>query len=76
VQQAFLAAHFGIGLLLAAMLVAGAGLGWFPDDTHRAEVPVSVRDNPASYRPIYVVYGGGWSAGGSSGGGGGFGFGK
>ena len=49
-------AHFGLGLLL---LIGGAGLvtsGWSPTRTVRETVPVSVRDNPTSYKPSYAPY--------------------
>ncbi len=48
--------HFGLGLLL----LAGAGslvtTGWTPTRAKQTSVPVSVRDNPASYKPTYALY--------------------
>lgn len=62
--------------LLVALYIGAAGRMW-SDDTQTQRVPTTVRDNPSSYRPSYIVWGG-WSPPGSSGsgGGGGVGFGK
>jgi hypothetical protein len=48
--------HFALGL---ALLVGGGGLvatGWTPTQSKRETVPVSVRDNPASYKPSYGLF--------------------
>ena len=47
---------FGILVVLAA--TAGELLGWGTDTPNEVRnVPGSVRDNPASYRPTYVYVG-------------------
>lgn len=60
---------------LALSLLAGALVwgGWCPSSVQVDQAPVTVRDNPASYRPSYASYtgyrapvsssGGGWSSG-------------
>ncbi len=49
--------HLAVGLL--ALLGAGglATTGWAPSTRAKQEaLPVSVRTNPASYRPVYTGY--------------------
>ena len=48
--------HFGLGLLLLAGAGAMVTTGWTPTRAKQANVPVSVRDNPASYKPTYALY--------------------
>lgn len=53
----------GFGLLGAGLVTLA---GWTPDSGQRGQLPASVRANPASYRPVYVVYSGGsggWGSG-------------
>ena len=40
----------------AVLLLSGviAVSGWAPGSSTREDVPLSVRDNPSSYRPVYV----------------------
>ncbi len=48
--------HFGLGIL---MLLGAGGLvatGWTPTSARQENVPVSVRDNPASYKPSYALF--------------------
>lgn len=60
-----------VGAVVAFWLVA---TGYVPRTDPGEVVPMTVRDNPSSYRPSYGVYSG-WRAPSSTGGGG-FGFGK
>lgn len=39
---------------LAAALLVGL-TGWSPGSAAREELPQSVRDNPAAWRPVYVT---------------------
>lgn len=59
--------HFGAGLVLACVTGGLLLMGWVPDDGDTGVLPASVRANPASYHPVYVVYtgggGGGWGSG-------------
>lgn len=69
-----IAKHFALGVVLS--LIAGFALwaGYVPNTaTVSEQIPVSVRDNPASYRPIYIG-GSGWSP--RTTGSGGYSFGK
>lgn len=54
--------------VVAALLGVGFATvtGWTPDSGAHGQLPASVRANPASYRPVYVVYvggSGGWGSG-------------
>ena len=68
-------------LLVGTLLMAGCwAIAWFGVSvvpTRSEVVPVSVRENPASFRPSYILWTG-WRPipVSSSNGGGGFGFGK
>ena len=56
--------HFVLGVLVVAVLGALVTSGWVPDSGNTGLLPESVRANPASYRPVYVVYSGGsWGYG-------------
>lgn len=63
-----------LGTLALTLLFGFMALsGWCPNQVWTEQAPVTVRDNPASYRPSYVVWtgyrvppsssGGGWSSG-------------
>lgn len=42
-----------VGTLAVALLVALTG--WAPGSAQREQLPQSVRDNPAAWRPVYVT---------------------
>lgn len=48
--------HFALGLALLAATGGMVATGWTPTSAQRETVPVSVRDNPASYKPSYALY--------------------
>lgn len=48
--------HFGLGLLLLAGASGIVATGWTPTRAKQETVPVSVRDNPASYKPSYALF--------------------
>ena len=51
--------YFAVGIVVVLMAVTAELRGW--GMTTRDEVrnvPASVRDNPASYRPVYIFTGG------------------
>ena len=48
--------HLGGGLLVFGIALGVMLSGWVPDDSMREQVPVSVRDNPDSYKPSYVIF--------------------
>ncbi len=58
----------------ALLSVGAAATGYVPSGGVSTVLPVSVRNNPASWRPVYAGWSGWHSP--SSTGGGGFGFGK
>jgi hypothetical protein len=63
-----------LAVALAFASVGVAATGWVPSGGVSETLPVTVRDNPASWRPSYVGWSG-WRSPSSTGGGG-FGFGK
>ncbi len=67
--------HFLAGLAGLALLAAISVLGLVPGPEKSEVVPVSVRDNPTSYRAAYVGFYG-WSSRPTSGSGGGYRVGK
>ncbi len=52
----FLDTHLAIGILALLGASGIAYTGWAPGTSTTETVPVSVRTNPASYRPIYTGY--------------------
>lgn len=69
--------YLGIGSVLVAWCWVAAALGLGESSARPEVVPVSVRENPATFRPSYSTWTG-WHPIPipTSGGGGGFGFGK
>lgn len=67
-------AHLLIGALIAGFCAMSLWGGYVPNtETITEQMPVTVRDNPASYRPTYIG-GTGWSP--RTTGSGGYSFGK
>ncbi|MCB9763217.1 MAG: hypothetical protein H6739_25800 [Alphaproteobacteria bacterium] len=48
--------HFIVGLLFSVGALGATLMGASPDDSITEKVPLSVRDNPASYKPSYVLF--------------------
>lgn len=67
--------HASFGFVALAIVLLAVVTGWAPTTDTRSQIVPNVRENPASYRPVYVPR---TSRGGTSGRstGGGFGSGK
>ena len=64
--------HFLVGALIAGGGALVTAMNWAPATARSETVPVSVRENPSSYKPSYVIFtgwrpvptsGGGYSSG-------------